>query len=218
MKLVASFIDTSQNLHDFDNGTKVMLLIQQHLVQSRSNGGKVTTLKANIPIFTVIGSSKTVCDMAGLMNTYRECIMRKRAVKTRLFQVAPFIADPTNSKGKVIKFSAKVESTIGKTFEVYSHVKKTPREWYAVLTDIHNRPTGTIIDKNGNNDNDDDKDEDQFCRYSLILLQQYIITIVRVLIILYIIRSLVYTSILDRKSITLCTVLYICIYINESYS
>ena len=126
MKLVASFIDTSQNLHDFDNGTKVMLLIQQQLVQSRSNGGKVTTLKANIPIFTVIGSSKSKADMAGLMNTYRECIMRKRAVKTRLFQVAPFIAGPTNSKskGKVTKFSTKVESTIGKTFEVYCYVKK----------------------------------------------------------------------------------------------
>ena len=135
MKSVASFIDTSRNVNDFENGTKVMLLIRQQLVQSRSDGGRADTLKANVPIFTVVGSSKS--DMADLWETYFECF-KKQDEKTRKFKVAPFIADPTNSKGKGTKIYPKIETAIGKAYEIRSHAKKTHQQFEDVLNDIHN--------------------------------------------------------------------------------
>ena len=105
MQAVTSFIDTIRNVNDFENNTKVILLIQQQLVQSKSDGDKPTTLKANVPIFTIMASSKV--DMLCLYDTYHE-YMAKRKEKTRKFKVAPFIADPKNSRGKRTKVLPKV--------------------------------------------------------------------------------------------------------------
>mmetsp|Transcript_49735 Transcript_49735/g.50569 ORF Transcript_49735/g.50569 Transcript_49735/m.50569 type:complete len:98 (+) Transcript_49735:420-713(+) len=97
--------------------------------------------------------------MVCLYDIYHEC-MAKREEKTKKFKAAPFIADPTNSKGKGTKLLPKVCSAIANAFETHSKVKVTPRQYEEVLNDIHNQIHGKTIDESDDDDNDDNDDED----------------------------------------------------------